>query len=523
MNFPALKLFLLLCLLLFLLQFYSSCQVFRALQDLQNSSNTPDQPYRTGYHFQPLKNWMNDPNGPMVYKGIYHLFYQYNPKGAVWGNIVWAHSTSLDLVNWKPQPIAIYPSQLMLMAHAILYRGINQQGQQVQCLAFPKDPSDPYLIEWVKPPQNPVMTPTIHNRIDPSIFRDPTTAWLGLDGAWRVIVGSKVGHKGLAILYRSKDFVHWVQAKHPLHSATSSGMWECPDLFPVAIDSQVGVEAISRLGTTTSVKFVFKASLDGTKHDVYTIGTYDLQEDVYTPDVGSVEGDSGLRYEYGKFYGSKTFFDNVENRRVLWGWINESSTESEDIKKGWSGIQAIPRTIWLDRSRKQLVQWPIKKIEMLRTNPVSLPSQAIEGGSMLEVSGVTAVQADVEISFQISEFERAEKLKKSWTNAPLLCSQKGASTEGSLGPFGLLVLASKDMQEYTAVFFRIFKDEDKYVVLMCSDQSSFGGEGKSCITARVYPTLAINDGAHLYAFNYGTQSVKITRLNAWSMKKAGIN
>ncbi|KAF6147520.1 hypothetical protein GIB67_014659 [Kingdonia uniflora] len=24
--------------------------------------------------------------GPMVYKGTYHLFYQYNPFGAVWGN-----------------------------------------------------------------------------------------------------------------------------------------------------------------------------------------------------------------------------------------------------------------------------------------------------------------------------------------------------------------------------------------------------------------------------------------------------
>ena len=51
---------------------------------------------------------------------------------------------------------------------------------------------------------------------------------------------------------------------------------------------------------------------------------------------------------------------------------------------------------------------------------------------------------------------------------------------------------------------------------------SFGGKGKSVITARVYPTLAIGDGAHLYAFNNGTQNVQITSLNAWSMKKAKI-
>lgn len=49
--------------------------------------------------------------GPMYYKGIYHLFYQYNPYGAVWGNIVWAHSVSNDLINWKALKPAIYPTK----------------------------------------------------------------------------------------------------------------------------------------------------------------------------------------------------------------------------------------------------------------------------------------------------------------------------------------------------------------------------------------------------------------------------
>lgn len=52
---------------------------------------------------------------------------------------------------------------------------------------------------------------------------------------------------------------------------------------------------------------------------------------------------------------------------------------------------------------------------------------------------------------------------------------------------------------------------------------SFGGGGKTCITSRVYPTLAIGDDAHLFAFNYGTESVTISELSAWSVKKASIN
>ncbi|CAL5443814.1 unnamed protein product [Camellia sinensis] len=554
------------------LQLEASHAVYANLQTLQKPTS-PNQTYRTSYHFQPPKNWMNDPNGPMIYKGIYHLFYQYNPNGADWGSIVWAHSTSLDLVNWTPHPPAISPSQqagdingcwsgsatiLPGDKPAMLYTGINPQSHQVQNLAVPKNLSDPFLIEWVKSPKNPLMAPTTSNKINSSSFRDPTTAWLGPDGTWRVIIGSKINRQGLAILYKSKDFVHWIQSQQPLHFADDTGMWECPDFFPISPNSQNALDT-SMVGS--GIKHVLKLSLDDTKHDYYTIGTYNLNKDIYIPDKGSVDGDSGLRYDYGKFYASKTFFDSVKQRRILWGWINESMPQPEYIKQGWSGVQAIPRNIWLDKSRKQLVQWPISEIETLRTNQVDLPSKLLKGRSMLEISSITAAQADVEISFSVLDIEKAEVMDPSWTNPQLLCSQKDASIKGGLGPFGLKVLASKDLKEHTSVFFRIFKAQNnKHVVLMCSDQSrsslnqntdktaygaflevdpiheqlslrslidqsiveSFGGEGKACITARVYPTLAIGGKAHLYAFNNGRGSVRISKLSAWSMKRAHI-
>nr|XP_027186615.1 beta-fructofuranosidase, insoluble isoenzyme 2-like [Cicer arietinum] len=69
--------------------------------------------YKPSFHFQPHKNWMNDPNGPMRYKGLYHMFYQHNPKGAIWSNnsIVWGHSISKDLVNWLSLQHALIPSE----------------------------------------------------------------------------------------------------------------------------------------------------------------------------------------------------------------------------------------------------------------------------------------------------------------------------------------------------------------------------------------------------------------------------
>jgi len=83
------------------------------------------------------------------------------------------------------------------------------------------------------------------------------------------------------------------------------------------------------------------------------------------------------------------------------------------------------------------------------------------------------LQADVEISFEVNELEKAQALDPSWKMDPQhLCNENGAKVKGvGLGPFGLLVLASKDMQEYTRIFFKIFRANKKHVVLMCSDHS----------------------------------------------------
>ncbi|ESW07533.1 hypothetical protein PHAVU_010G137900 [Phaseolus vulgaris] len=548
--------------------FSALCATPSAHPHTSSSHHSYDQPYRTAYHFQPPKNWINDPNGPLRFGGLYHLFYQYNPKGAVWGNIVWAHSVSKDLVNWTPLEPAIFPSQpsdikgcwsgsatvLPGNKPAILYTGINQLNQQVQNLAMPKNLSDPFLREWVKSPKNPKMAPTSANKINSSSFRDPTTAWLGQDGDWRVLVGSKRGTRGMALLYRSKDFLDWDEVKHPLHSTLGSGMWECPDFFPVLKNGQKGVDTSVN---GDHVRHVLKASLDDKKHDYYMIGSYNAAKDKFIPD--KVFDDFIIRYDFGKYYASKTFFDDGKKRRVLLGWVNESSSVADDIKKGWSGIHTIPRAIWLHKSGKQLVQWPVEEIEKLRAKPVKLAPQDLKGGNLLQINGVTATQADVEVSFEVSELRKAERLKY-WIDPQILCSRKGSSLRSGLGPFGLLVFASEGLQEFTSVFFRIFRYQHKYLVFLCSDQSrsslnknndlttygtfvdvdplkeklslrtlidhsvveSFGGEGRGCITARVYPTLAINDKAKIYVFNNGTSEVKITRLHAWSMKKAHI-
>uniref|UniRef100_A0ACD5XBQ5 Uncharacterized protein n=1 Tax=Avena sativa TaxID=4498 RepID=A0ACD5XBQ5_AVESA len=551
----------------------ASHRVFPDLQSLDavadravgGGVDDPD-PLRTGFHFQPPSHWINDPNGVMYYKGVYHLFYQYNPKAAVWGNIVWAHAVSTDLVNWLTLQPAIYPTApfdvngcwsgsatvLPDGTPAIMYTGIDGDGRQVQNVAYPKDLSDPYLREWVKPDYNPVIAPDA--RVNATAFRDPTTAWREPDGLWRLVIGTKDNRRGLAVLYRSRDFKRWTPARRALHYG-DTGMWECPDFYPVST-------------SPGDVKHVLKVSLDLTRFEYYTFGAYDHATETYVPDAALAEGNDGLRYDYGNFYASKTFLDPAKERRILWGWANESDSTADDVRKGWAGVQAIPRKIWLAPDGKQLMQWPVAEVESLRGNHVNITDRLVEAGSYFEVQGLMSpAQADVEVSFAAMDLDKAEPFDPAWrgVDAQTVCAARGADVKGGVGPFGLWVLASDELKERTAVFFRVFKGEGdgKHAVLMCNDPSrssyadhlykptfagfidvdiaktggkiplrtlidhsmveSFGGHGRMSILSRVYPTKAVGDKARLYVFNHGESDVKVTHLNAYDMRSAKIS
>lgn len=286
--------------------------------------------------------------GPMYYKGYYHLFYQYNPFAAVWGNITWGHAVSRDLIHWSYLEIALEPDQWYDLngvwsgsatilddgTPAILYTGSSFQAEQLQCLAVPADASDPLLRKWIKAPENPILAHP--SNIAAQDFRDPTTAWRDPSGEWHLAVGAKVGTSGIALLYSSSDFKTWKLEDDYLHSVAATGMWECVDFYPV--DTERGLDT-SLTGLAMVPKHVLKVSLDDLRHDYYALGSYSPESHKFTPDDPLLDAGLGLRYDYGKFYASKTFYDPVKRRRILWGWANESDSEQMDVAKGWSSVQ----------------------------------------------------------------------------------------------------------------------------------------------------------------------------------------
>ncbi|CAL5029467.1 unnamed protein product [Urochloa decumbens] len=525
---------------------------------------------RTAYHFQPAKNWMN---GPLYHNGLYHFFYQYNPHGPLFdtGKLSWGHSVSGDLVNWAFLGTALEPTSSFDVDGcwsgsttalpdgrlAILYTGRDADEVQVQNVAFAKNPSDLLLREWDKPSFNPIISQPAD--VTRNNFRDPTTAWLGRDGRWRFAIAAELAGVGSTVVYRSADFVHWERNAAPLHASPGVPCWECPDFFPVA---EQGTEALDTSASGAGVRHVLKLS-KAADEDYYAVGMYDDEDDTFSPVEDGGDVSNWRRIDHGHLFAAKTFFDARRKRRVLWAWVDEMDTRDDDVAKGWTGIQAFPRALWLDSDGKQLVQWPVEEIETLRRKRVALLGAELSSGGLHEIAGIETLQADVEVVFEIPNLEEAEQLDPKWLQDPQkLCAEMSASVQGGVGPFGLVAMASGDMQEQTAIFFMVFKHDGAYKVLMCTDLTrsstreevqkpiyagfvdvdvekdksislrtlidhsvieSFGGGGRTCITARVYPEHVATSNSHLYVFNNGLDAVKVSKLEAWELATASVN
>ncbi|CAL5187622.1 unnamed protein product [Lathyrus oleraceus] len=523
---------------------------------------------RTAFHFQPKHNWMNDPNGPLYYKGRYHFFYQYNPNGAVWGDIVWGHAVSKDLVRWLHLPLAmvadewydrngVWTGSATILPNGelvMLYTGATNESVQVQNLAYPANSSDPLLLNWTKYSGNPVLVPPPEvNVID---FRDPTTAWLTSQGKWRISIGSKLNEAGVALVYDTKDFKTFERVEGMLRRVEDTGMWECVDFFPVSTELDNGLDTSVN---NPSVKHVMKVSLDDERHDYYAIGTYNESITDFLPDDISKDVGIGLRYDYGVFYASKTFYDQSKKRRVLWSWIAESDSEYVDVAKGWASLMGIPRTVLLDKKTgSNLLQWPVEEVESLRMHSDKFENLTAKPGSIVSLDIPAANQLDIVAEFSIDK----EAINKTMeTDMEYDCETSGgAAARGALGPFGVLVLANDGLYEYTPIYFYVVKGRDGNLkTSFCSDQSrsslatdvekkifgsfvpvlqdeklslrilvdhsiieSFAQGGRTCVTSRVYPTKAIYGDARLFLFNNATEATVNASVEVWQMNSASI-
>lgn len=290
---------------------------------------------------------MNDPNGLIQWQGKYHLFYQHNPREAAFGLMHWGHAASEDLVHWTDLPIALAPTPGTVDEHGcwsgctvdnegtptIVYTGLRR-GAQLPCVATGND----QLVTWQKHPGNPII-PSPAPDLDVTGFRDHAV-WRE-DDTWCQIIGSGIrGVGGTALLYRSRDLIHW-EYVHPIfvgEESETGEMWECPDLFPLG------------------ERHVLLISPVPLRKALYFVGRYAGHK--FAPETRGV-----LDYG-GHFYAPQTMLDD-KGRRLMWGWLWEGRSDQAQRRAGWAGVMSLPRVLTLGPDGL-LNQAPAPELEALR-------------------------------------------------------------------------------------------------------------------------------------------------------------
>jgi beta-fructofuranosidase len=312
------------------------------------SARLAGDPLRPQYHLLPAANWMNDPNGPIWWNDRYHMFYQYNPDGAIWGNMHWGHAVSEDMIRWKHLPVALAPTPGGPDAEGcfsgtavvdagqavILYTGVRSAPREhstikdgnpplleTQCLAASGDPT---LQQWVKLPSPVLAAPPAGMEVNG--FRDPSP-WRQGDWWYMVLATGIPNQGGAVLLYRSKDpraweFMHVLSRREENQSGTPDPfdpweVWECPEFFAL-----------------------------GGKHVLIfsTAGKVYWQSGLLDPQSMRFRREQEGILDYGSFYAAKTQLDKSGNR-ILWGWITESRPQEKYKAAGWAGMMSLPRVI----------------------------------------------------------------------------------------------------------------------------------------------------------------------------------
>ena len=217
----------------------------------RSTTATYDEPLRPRIHFTPVRNFMNDPNGLVFYKGEYHLFYQHNPQGTTWGHMSWGHAVSTDLLHWKHLPVALAEEDgvMIFSGSAVvdhddtsglcrptgqdrsclvaIYTG-HGHGRQTQNLAVSRDRGR----TWTKYAGNPVIDLGLKD------FRDPKVFWHAATKRWVMVTVLSDQHK--VRFFGSPDLKVWTALSDFGPAGATGGVWECPDLFEVPIEHEPG-------------------------------------------------------------------------------------------------------------------------------------------------------------------------------------------------------------------------------------------------------------------------------------------
>jgi sucrose-6-phosphate hydrolase SacC (GH32 family) len=378
---------------------------------------TTAETFRPALHYAARNTWLNDPNGLIFHDGVYHLYYQNNPLGNVWGNMSWGHATSPDLLTWTEHPVAIacdenediFSGSIVFDRHntsgfgsasvaplVAVYTSAfkpasRREGIQAQSLAYSLDGG----YTWTKHSGNPVLSRGSAEFRDPKVIR-----YDGDAGSYWVMVAVEAKDFQI-VLYKSEDLRNWEYLSTFGPANATGGVWECPDLFPLPVD-----------GDTENLKWVLTVNLNPGGPNNSSAGQYfigDFDGTTFTSSTTVTEGlqDPDRLGEYqwldwGRdYYAAVSFNDAPEDRRLMIAWMNNWEYANDIPTTPWRSPMSLAREITLQTSDGNLllVQQPAGDwTAVAGPQPFSLPHTTIHDGVQVLAGAAGTVQR-IDVTF----------------------------------------------------------------------------------------------------------------------------
>ena len=319
--------------------------------------------FRPFYHHTPVYGWMNDPNGMFYKDGEYHLYYQYNPYGSMWGNMNWGHSSSKDLISWQHHLVAIQPNGLGAVfsgssvvdkdntagfgKDAIIAIYTSAGASQIQSLAYSLDNGMTFHVYE----NNPIIAADKE-------CRDPNMFWHEKSGKWILILAAALEKE--MWIYSSPDLKNWTKESSFGHGyGAQEGVWECPDLMELPVRG------------TDRTKWVLICNINpggpfGGSAAQYFVGDFDGK--TFTCDT---KPEVTKWMDYGKdHYAAVSWSNTPEKRHTVIAWMSNWQYANNVPTKQFRSANTLPRDIELyegSDGELYLAATPAPEVNALRT------------------------------------------------------------------------------------------------------------------------------------------------------------
>lgn len=333
---------------------------------------TNKEKFRPVYHHTPAYGWMNDPNGMFYKDGVYHLYFQYNPYGSVWGNMHWGHSTSTDLMHWKFEGCAIVPDAwgaIFSGSCVVDHENTAGFGKEAVVAFYTSAKSTPwgdiqmqsmaYSLDngktFTKYEGNPILTSSEKD------FRDPKVFWYAPGKHWVMILA--VGQH--MEIYSSVNLKEWKkESEFGAMQGAHGGVWECPDLVEIPVEG------------TREKKWVLICNLNpggpfGGSAAQYFVGSFDGKKFVN-------ESPTQTKWmDWGKDnYATVTWNNAPDGRCIALGWMSNWQYANNVPTRQYRSANTLARDLTLYREGQELYlkSTPSVEVKKARGKKVSIPS-----------------------------------------------------------------------------------------------------------------------------------------------------